>query len=246
MKIFRSPDLWTSPDLTEQEDLTFVSGEMNLDDLLKGDVDLIEPSYSLFLQIAPKFKIIDWTADVVGMVDAVVRQNGIYKPVQLASKAFSTILSEKKYSVDTTKTVVLIGDLLTCTSFFPNLIQMGFRNFILVSTEPEEVHMQFTKLSKAFFDLSFIVYAMDDINKIFDQASVLVVDIDHKSYPDTIESLIYFNFVANRALFLDVRSGNDKLLFDEAERASLQVIPSKLFHTTRYNLAKKLLTPKKL
>lgn len=243
MKIYRSIDLGASElseKLLHEPDIEIHFDPMSDEELFKSDFDLIELSEQQSQSILSKMTMLDWQIQSTGAVDAFAKDvNGI-KPVQLSSVAFGSFLESKHIAIDTAKNAVLVGGYSFLMTYAVALAKIGFNKIYLVSPGNISFKEAITKVQKYLFNVQLQQLTVDEMANIAELASLLVIDFDPNEFPEMVETLTYFNFLAENAIFFDLQNYISDTLSTEAEKASLRVLDSVEFHLHKYRLFQKI------
>ena len=94
-------------------------------------------------------------------------------------------------------------------------------------------------MQKYLFNVQLQQLTLDEMANISELSSLLVMDFDQNEHPDMVETLTYFNFLAENAIFFDLQNYLNDDLSSEAEKASLRVLDSVEFHLHKYRLFQK-------
>ncbi len=240
MKYFRSPQL-------------FQLSAINNFEIIKADsiqqakdlgADFIDLTYADYVLAQEQFSMSEIDVYSLGAADCLLKIDERFQFYQLSQKALLKYLAGLKLSLQTAEAVVIVGDQLTISQFLPALTKLGYSKFIFV-VENKEAVIQFSeKIQKTFLSLSIQILQFKQISLIETVSSFLLVDIDHKSQTELVESLTYFNFLSTGSLFFDVRSLRSNDLVQEALRAQMSVVDSKMYDEIRFELADQILTKK--
>lgn len=242
MKIYRSIELGAaelSDKLVSELDLEIHFEPMGEDELLKSDFDLIELSEQQSQSILSNMPLLDWPIQSTGAVDAFANEKGKFKPIHLSSTAFVSFLQSQHIAVDVAKYAVLIGNYSFLITYAIALAKLGFKKIYLVSPGNINYQNQIQAVQKFLFNVQITQLNLDEMASIADLASLLAIDFDLNEHPDLVETLTYFNFVAERAIFFDLQNYLNDALSSEAEKASLRVLDSVDFHLHKYRLFQK-------
>lgn len=242
MKVYRSIDLGAaelSEKLISELDIEINFDLMTDEDLLRSDFDLIELSEQQSQVILSKIPLLNWSIQSTGAVDAFTKINGQFQPIQLSATAFVNFLQYKHNSVDISKYAVLVGNYSFLITFAIALAKLGFKKIYLVSPSNISYQNQLTAIQKFLFNVQLTQLTLEEMANITDTASLLAIDFDLNEHPDLVETLTYFNFVAEQAIFFDMQNYLNDSLSLEAEKASLSVLDSLEFHLHKYRLFQK-------
>jgi len=242
MKIYRSIELGAAElgeKLKAETDIEIHFEPMNEGELLHSDFDLIELSEQQNQEILSRMPLLDWPIQSTGAVDAFANENKKIKPIHLSSVAFVSFLQSKHIFVDVAKYAVLIGNYSFLVTYAIALAKLGFKKIYLVSPGNISYKKQIASVQKFLFNVQITQLSLDEMANIADLASLLAIDFDLNEHPDLVETLTYFNFVAERAIFFDLQNYLNDTLSTEAEKASLRVLDSVDFHLYKYRLFQK-------
>lgn len=248
MKIYRSIELGAaeldaklSEKLGASSDTKIHFEPMSEEELLASDFDLIELSEEQNLDILSKMTMLDWQIQSTGAVDAFTKDKNGFKPLHLSATAFVNFLQSKHITLDTAKNAVLVGGYSFLMTFGLALAKLGFNKIYLISPGHASYENKIAELQKNLFNVHIQQLTLDDMSNISELASLLVIDFDLNEFPDTVETLTYFNFVTENSVFFDLQNYMNDTLSSEAERASLRVLDSAEFHLHKYRFFQKIL-----
>ncbi|AZZ37184.1 hypothetical protein CIK05_10420 [Bdellovibrio sp. qaytius] len=242
MKIYRSIELGAAElneKFSNETDVEIHYELMTDEELLHSDFDLIELSEKQNQAILSTMPLLDWPIQSTGAVDAFVREKNKFKPIHLSATAFVSFLQSKQIAVDIAKYAVLIGDYSFLITYAISLAKLGFKKIYLVSPNNINYKNQLQAVQKFLFNVQLRQLTLDEMANIADTASLLAIDFNLNEHPDLVETLTYFNFVAEKAIFFDLQNFLNDSLSSEAEKASLRVLDSVEFHLHKYRLFQK-------
>lgn len=242
MKVYRSIELGAaelSEKLKNELDIEIYFDLMTDEDLLRSDFDLLELSEQQNQAILATMPLLDWSIQSTGAVDAFAKIDNKFMPIHLSSAAFVNFLQSKHISVDVSKYAVLIGNYSFLITYAIALAKLGFKKIYLVSPSNISYQNQLDAVQKFLFNVQLKQLNLDEMASIAETASLLTIDFDLNEYPDLVETLTYFNFVAEQAIFFDLQNYLNDSLSSEAEKASLRVLDSTEFHLHKYRLFQK-------
>lgn len=243
MKIYRSIELGAaelSEKLISELDIEINYELMTDEELLNSNFDLIELSEQQSQAILATMPLLDWPIQSTGAVDAFAKEGRKLKPIHLGAPAFVSFLQSKQISVDTAKYAVLIGNYSFLITHAIALAKLGFKKIFLVSPGNINYQNQLQAVQKFLFNVQLTQLSLDQMANIAETASLLAIDFDLNEHPDLVETLTYFNFVAEKAIFFDSQNYMNDSLSLEAEKASLHVLNSVDFHLHKYRLFQKI------
>ena len=242
MKIYRSIELGAaelSEKIIQELDLEIYFDPMTDDELAKSDFDLIELPEQQSQAILAEMPMLDWSIQSTGAVDAFKIDGGKLKPIHLSSAAFINFLQSKHISVDVAKYAVLIGSYSFLITYSIALAKLGFKKIYLVSPSNISYQNQLQSVQKTLFNIQLTQLSLDEMANIAETASLLAIDFDLNEHPELVETLTYFNFVAEKAIFFDLQNYMNDSLSLEAEKATLRVLDSTEFHIHKYRFFQK-------
>lgn len=241
MKVYRSIELGAA-ELSEKlnaPDIEIHFEPMSDDELFHSDFDLIELSEQQNQSILAKATMLDWEIQSTKAVDAFAKDVKGFKPIHLSSAAFSQFLESKHISLDIAKNAVLVGGYSFLITYAIALAKLGFNKIYLVSPGNISYTEQIANTQKHLFNVQVRQLTLDDMANVAELASLLVIDFDLNEFPELVQTLTYFNFLAENAIFLDLQNYLNDTLSAEAEKASLRVLDSAEFHLHKYRLFQK-------
>lgn len=242
MKVYRSIDLGAaelSEKISEASDISINFEPLSEEELVASDYDLIELSEEQSLDIIARMPMLDWPTQSTRAADAFTKDKNGFKPLHLGAMAFVNFLQSKKINLDTSKNAVLVGGYSFLMTFGLALAKLGFNKIYLISPAHISYEDKIADLKKSLFGVHIQQLTLDDISNISELASLLVIDFAQNEFPEIVETLTYFNFVTENALFLDLQSYLNNTLSAEAERASLRVLDSVEFQLHKYRFFQK-------
>ncbi len=221
--------------------IDMITDEINQDDQFHQNFDIIEMDESAKSSFIDQAKELDWEVSALKGFDVVLKKQNHYKPYNLGSVALKSYIETRSLVIDSTKSAVLVGEYSFLVTYALALSQLGFKKIYIVSPENLFFNEKLANVQKILFDVKIQQISYDEMANTSEISSVLIVDFDLASYPEMVEILTYFNFLAQGSLFLDLNHFYDPTLYDEAEKADLGVISSVEFHHYRYEFAKNIL-----
>lgn len=242
MKIYRSIELGAaelSEKLLHEPDIEIHFDPMTDDELFHSDFDLIELSEHQSQSILQKMPMLDWQIQSTGAADAFGKDKSGFKPIHLSASSFGNFLETKHISLDISKNAVLVGTYSFLMTYAVALAKIGFNRIYLVSPGNVSYKEEIAKVQKYLFNVQLQQLTLDEMANISELSSLLVMDFDQSEYPDMVETLTYFNFLAENAIFFDLQNYLNDALSSEAEKASLRVLDSVEFHLHKYRLFQK-------
>lgn len=242
MKIYRSIELGAaelSEKLINELDIEIHFDPMTDEEILKSDFDLVELSEQQSQALLATMPMLDWTIQSTQAVDAFEKNAQGLKPIHLSSAAFINFLQSKHISVDVAKYAVLIGSYSFLITYSIALSKLGFKKIYLVSPGNINYENQLRSVQKTMFNIQLTQLSLDEMVNIAETASLLAIDFDLNEHPELVETLTYFNFVAEKAIFFDLQNYMNDSLSSEAEKASLRVLDSVEFHLHKYHFFQK-------
>lgn len=242
MKIYRSIELGAdelSQKIGTADDVKIQFDPLDESDLVQSDFDLIELSEEKTQSILSKMNMLDWQIQSTGAADAFIVDHKKLKPIHLSSVAFVNFLQSKHITIDTAKNAVLVGSYSFLITYGVALAKIGFNKIYLISPDHISHKEKIAETQKYLFNVQIHQLQLDDMAGISDLASLLVIDFDLNQFPELVETLTYFNFVTENAVFCDLQSYRNEALSSEAEKASLRVLDSAEFHLHKYRLFQK-------
>jgi hypothetical protein len=242
MKIYRSIELGAaelSEKLEHAADVKIQFDPIDENELAKSDFDLIELSEEQSQLILSKTSLLDWQIQSTAAADAFIVDQKKLKPIHLSSVAFVNFLQSKHITLDTAKNAVLVGNYSFLITYGVALAKIGFNKIYLISPDHISYKEKIAETQKSLFNVQIQQLNLDDMTGISELASLLVIDFDLSEFPDMVETLTYFNFVTENAVFFDLQNYRNDTLSSEAEKASLRVLDSAEFHLHKYRLFQK-------
>ncbi|MFN3454245.1 MAG: hypothetical protein ACK41T_04740 [Pseudobdellovibrio sp.] len=243
MKIFRSSKLGlkvSSEIFKENDGIQIDSFDVTkFEEYLNLDYDLIELGEEEARNLFSFFKVLDVKTQTLGCFDSLIRINGVYKPLQLDSLSFIHFLQQSKVILNATLSAVVVGCPDKLMMYGMDLSKLGLNRIYLVSPENKNLKGRIEHLQKTLLGVHIEQVMTDKISDISDSCGLLIVDFDKAKNSELVQDLTYFNFLAEKAIFLDIRGYEDFELSSEAEKASLQVLKSEDFIKFKYTFCKK-------
>lgn len=242
MKIYRSIELGAaelSEKLLNEPDIEIHFEPMSDDELFHSDFDLIELSEQQGQSILSKATMLDWQIQSTKAVDAFAKAAKGFKPIHLSSMAFGSFLESKHISLDIAKSAVLVGGYSFLITYAVALAKLGFNKIYLISPGNISYKEQITNAQKHLFNVQVQQLTLDEMSDVAELASLLVIDFELNEFPELVQTLTYFNFLAENAIFFDLQNYMNDTLSAEAEKASLRVLDSVEFHLHKYRFFQK-------
>lgn len=244
MKIYRSIELGAaelSAKLSYAPDVEIHFGPMSDDEIINSKFDLIELSELQSQSLLSQMSMLGWQIQSTGAVDAFTTDKNGLKPLHLSSVAFVNFLQSKHITLDTAKNAVLVGGYSFLMTYAIALAKLGFNKIYLISPGNADYKNKISETQKSLFSVQIQQLTLDEMADMSELASLLIIDFDLNEFPDTVETLTYFNFVTENAIFFDLQNYMNEALTSEAEKASLRVLDSTEFHLHKYRLFQKKL-----
>jgi hypothetical protein len=233
MKYFRSKKLFA---VSPPKGCVLLQAD-SFEEAKKQGVDVIDISYADFCEIRNQFEISNLDSHYLGAADSLVRLKNKYQFFQLSQKAFLLLLSKLALNLKTDDHAVIVGDELSISQFLPALAKLGYSKFVLVVENTKVIKSFVDNIQKTLLGLELSILEFKQVSLIDCISSLLLVDVDHKSQAELVESLTYFNFLTTGSVFFDVRSESANELVQEALRAQMFVVESAQFMKTRFEIA---------
>lgn len=241
MKIYRSIELGAA-ELSEKlnaPDIQIHFEPMSDEELFQSDFDLIELSEQQGQSILAKATVLDWQIQSTKAVDAFAKDLKGFKPMQLSSSAFGSFLELKHITLDVAKNAVLVGGYSFLITYAVALAKLGFNKIYLISPNNIPYQEQIDNAQKHLFNVQVQQLSLDEMSDVPELASLLVIDFDLNEFPELVQTLTYFNFLTENAIFFDLQNYMNDTLSAEAEKASLRVLDSVEFHLHKYRFFQK-------
>ncbi len=243
MKVYRSPLLPSINIQKLQNDiqgLQFDTSHYELDEVFNKEFNVIELAMAQSNVALKKMKALEWEVQMTGVCDAFVLDNDKYVPKQISAKALVSLIEFKKLRVDLSKSALLIGEYYFSTVFIFALSKLGFKKILIISVDSKD--MMNTNKNKMInwqnhlFDVSISEIKAEEVSNLTDYFSLVVTDFKLSEHPTIVETISYFNFLSDQALFCDLRQFENSLLFEEAEKASVHVLTHEEYEFHKYRL----------
>lgn len=217
--------------------------DVSAEDLIKKKYDVIEIDGSQYEEFAKFIPAIDWKTSHISSADCLILKNNIYKPYNIMSETLIRILKKNIGRVNSQQPVIVVGDIYFAYGVVAKLASSGFIEIIVsLTTGDEELANEFEKKIRSFvFNLNLKTVPINDLTSIEQTAFLLISNFHREKNSDAYDLLSYFNFLSEKAVFIDCNSIIDRSLVEDARKAEIFVIDEVEVLENKYNYLLELL-----
>ncbi len=208
-----------------------------IEELLKKNYDVIEFDGSQYVKFKPFIKTVDWQTNHLLTADCLLLKNNQYKPYNILAEALMRVLKKNIGRINSQLPVIIIGDTHFAVSVVTKLALSGFIEIVVSLIDSDEQMLkEFEGRIKSFvFNLNLKIIPIDQLTSADQAGFLLISNFKKEKNKDAYELLTYFNFLSEKAVFIDCNSINDSLLVDDARRADIFVIDEVEILENKYN-----------
>lgn len=207
------------------ENLEVVKSQgLSVEQTLAGGFDcilLLDGEFELFKN---HVGAINWKANHLGVADALVRAEKGYKPVSLNADCVLQALKNKKFRLDTSQPVMVIGSYDFVLSVAAKLALSGYSNILVSLFEHERMVELEAKLKEFIFNLNVKPVRLNELTLLQTASGMLISNVTADMDKEAYETLAYFNFLVHGGIFVDFQSYSNSTLIEEAKRAELNTV----------------------
>lgn len=213
-------------------DLTDLSAE----EAVAKKLDVIEIAPNDFEAFKDYAQAIDWKTNLVGIADALILQDGKYRPVNLQVEALLLSIKKNSKRINSQLPVIVIGDFHFVFSTVAKLAMSGFIEIIYSISDGSAAYSELVekKVKSFVFNLNLRSVNINELTTSELAGGLLVSDFKKNTNKDSYELLTYFNFLLQGALFIDCNSINDSFLVEDARKAEIAVVDEREVITQKY------------
>jgi hypothetical protein len=175
-------------ELLENFEVVDLAG-LSVEEVLDKKLDVIEIAPNDFESFKDYAHAIDWKTNLVGIADALILQNGKYRPVNLQVEAL--ILSIKKNSkrINSQQPVIVIGDFHFVFSVVAKLAMSGFIEIIYSITDGNNTYSELVekKVKSFVFNLNIRAVNINELTTSDLAGALLVSDFKKSTNKDAYE-----------------------------------------------------------
>lgn len=199
-------------------------------------LDVIEIAPNDFEAFKDHAQAIDWKTNLVGIADALILQDGKYRPVNLQVEALLLSIKKNSKRINSQLPVIVIGDFHFVFGTVAKLAMSGFIEIIFSITDGSSTYSELVekKVKSFVFNLNLHSVNINELTTSDLAGALLVSDFKKSTNKDAYELLTYFNFLLQGALFIDCNSINDSFLVEDARKAEIAVVDEREVITQKY------------
>ncbi len=139
-----------------------------------------------------------------GACDLLVHEKDSWWPRCLLEDSFVKTISREVKEVEQKKSSLLVGATGAARILAPALTKLGYKK-IHIAEESEEIGQKLVRdLKKRIFDVDFRWVSAQEITQLPGDYSILINTLPLSSNSPVLEELYFFNFLAARALVVDL------------------------------------------
>lgn len=225
------PDLES---LTKQIQIIKNETKLSAEEILKKDFDAIELAESDFSEFLPLFPALNITINKLGVADTLVRLNSHYQPFNLLADAVYRTITDKVPDLKISTPAIVVGEYDFVLAMTHKLSQSGFLK-VIISLDDLQKAQQIKNIIEQFvFGMQVVTVSSSELTQLDSVNGLLITNFDKQKSPEAHESITYFNFLIQNAVFVDLKSAHDSSLVEEARRADLFVIDESQVFKTKY------------
>ncbi len=221
------------PFLSEHFNIIFCQN-LNAHETLSKNFDFISLSDGDYELFKPLIKAINWKTSHIGVADVLMKEGSHYKPLNLTADCIFQVLKNKKYALNTSLSVMIIGSYDFVLSVAVKAALSGYSDIIISLFEDSRRQELERKIKEFIFRLELSFIKLNDLTQLQSTSALLISNVSAQMDGDAFASIIYFNFLSHGAVFVDCQSHNDPALIEEAQRAELNVIEEIEILTLKY------------
>lgn len=222
-------------DLLENFEVLDVAG-LSAEEVIKERPDVIELAANDFESFKAHAQAIDWKTNLVGIADALVLQNGKYRPMNLLVEALMSSIKKNSSKINSQLPVIIIGDFHFVFSVAAKLAMSGFVEIIFSLSDGSLAYTELIekKIKTFVFNLNIRSININELTTSELAGALLVSDFKKSTNKEAYELLTYFNFLLQGALFVDCNSIKDSFLVEDARKAEIAVVDEREVITQKY------------
>ena len=209
---------------------------LSVEEVVNKQLEVIEIAPNDFAVFKDYAHAIDWKTNLVGIADALILQNGKYRPINLQVEALILSIKKNSKKINSQLPVIVIGDFHFVFSVVAKLAMSGFVEIIYSITDGSDAFSELVekKVKSFVFDLNLRSVNINELTTSDLAGALLVSDFKKSTNKEAYELLTYFNFLLQGALFIDCNSINDSFLVEDAKKAEIAVVDEREVITQKY------------
>lgn len=206
------------------------------EELLKLKYDIIELAPQDYESFKPHLKAVGWRESRVGMADALIYSDGIYRPESLLTNTLLRLIKRNRERINSLLPVIVVGDIHFVVNVISQLSMNGFVKIIYSLSDYNEayVHLIDKKIRSFIFDIDLTSVPINELTTSDITGALFISDFKKSVNKEAYELLTYFNFLSQGALFIDCNSIQDGFLVEDARKAEIAVVDELEFLTEKY------------
>ncbi len=163
---------------------------------------------------------------MTGCFDVFVREGDEWYPRLLLFDALRELVVDKIKDLDNRSSGYIVGDNEEARIAAAVMADLGIKKIFIASDQNEKRSHLIKQLQRNFVGIEFVGVEAKSVIAQKVQCGFLINCLDLSDQEDLRGDLSYFNFMKSNGLVLDLVQSNDFSLLEEADRASLRIIPS--------------------
>ena len=222
-------------ELLEKFEVVDLAG-LSVEEVLAMKLEVIEIAPNDFAVFKDYTQAIDWKTNLVGIADALLLQDGKYRPINLQVESLLLSIKKNSKKINSQLPVIIIGDFHFVFSVVAKLAMSGFVEIIYSITDGSDAYTELVekKVKSFVFDLNLRSVNINELTTSDLAGGLLVSDFKKSTNKEAYELLTYFNFLLQGALFIDCNSINDSFLVEDAKKAEIAVVDEREVITQKY------------
>ncbi len=223
-------------DFFEIQKINENADELNIHEILRHKFNVIEFTHKDYEQFKPSLSAIDWKVSQVGVADALILTNGLYRPVHLQAAALSDLIKKNANFINSQLPVIVVGEIHFVIGVVAELALKGFTQIVYSLSNYSESFVQIIekKIRSFAFDINLKSVHINELTTSELMGALFISDFKKSTNKEAYELLTYFNFLSQGAVFIDCNSIQDSYLVDDARKAEIKVIDEVEFINQKY------------
>lgn len=196
------------------------------EEVLNHRYDVIEFEMNDYEKYRSHIKAVDWKTNLTEIADCLILKDNNYRPYSLLPDAIVQILKRNPSRTNSLKPVIVIGDLSFMMAVVTKLALSGFIEIIVSLTDDnQEMLKVFEKKIRSFvFNLNLRAVPINELTSSELEAYLLISNFQKEKNSEAYELLSYFNYLSEKAIFIDCNSIKDGYLVDDARKTDIFVV----------------------
>lgn len=160
--------------------------------------------------------------------DFVIKKNGILWPQIYFTKVLREMIVAKSPDHNTAQSAYVISDGAIGRALVSIFVQMGHKKIVWVTDKEAEARQNIDYIQRVHLGSEIVTLSRENLTQQVDRASILVSTLTEALDLETINDLVYFNFMPKDSLVIDLNSQytDQSTLVVEAGNAFLKSISS--------------------